>query len=201
MLELGALANNVNPDPDRRRPKVIGGCDVNARRLWDLDHYRLTRDGSSDWRANLFLYVARWLDVGEPEWIDLDKSFPRIKRPGVIRRSLLVQRVEDWPVIVGHAPPAWPGALEARKEWVDVVVDLIRGAGPRVILLSDPNGLGHTLRRLIPTLVGAGTAVEAVHGRGIVLTSAHVVSAVNGVAMRTDHRVALLGTATKRLPA
>lgn len=197
-LELNALANNVNPDPDRLRPKVLTGCEVAGGDLERLDHYHPpTRDRSTPARANLFLYAAKWLDVGRPEWIDLDKATPRLKRPGSFRRSLLVQRVEDWFVIVGHAPPAWPGADAARREWLDAVCSLLRTAGPHPILLSDPNGLGKSIRRLVPDVVAGGTATEAVHGRGIVLDGVHTPGAVNGVTMLTDHRCALVGSAHK----
>lgn len=208
-LELSAIANNHRPDPDRPRPKVTGLLESIGYRLPRIHHYhppiRSTRTKS---RANVALYVLARLELGHLSWVDLDKTWPRTERRGVHEpRSILVQEVEDWRVIVAHAPQG-PGRrlpratndalVEAREEWLDAMVDLMRGETP-VIALTDPNGLGDDLvRRLGGSVVAGGTAIEAVHGRGITLEHAHTPGSVNGVAMLSDHRRVLIGRAVRR---
>jgi len=203
-LELGALANNVNPDERRPRPKGIGLCETIHHDLTDLWHYGLPiRDRTRLSRANLALYVLDRLDLGRIRWHDLAEQWPRTEHPGIHEpRSILDVEVEDWRIIVAHAPPVAIGTGPARREWLDAMVELLSGPTP-VLALTDPNGLGAELvRRLAKpskgTVVTGGTPVEAVHGVGIVLDSVHAPGRVNGVPMLTDHRRALLGRARRR---
>lgn len=197
--ELAAQANNLRPDPNRKRPKGIGLCEAIGYTLPTLDRYGPPiRDRSRPGRANLALYVGAWLDV-DHEWHDLDETWPRTEHPGTHPpRSILVAQVEDWRTIVGHAPPIAPHSGDAREEWLDAMVRLMRTPGP-VLALTDPNGLGPALvRRLGPETVAGGTHVEAVHGRRVILDNAQAVESLNGVPMLTDHRRALVGHARKR---
>jgi len=198
--ELGALANNVNPDSRRPDPKAIGLCEALDHRLPDLWRYgQPIRDVSRRSRENLALYVLARLDRGRVRWHDLAETWPRSNRPGTHEpRSILDVEVEDWRILVSHAPPVSVGTGPARREWLDAMVDVMRGPTP-VLALTDPNGLGDELiRRLGVKAVGGGTHIEAAHGRGIILTAVHASGRVNGVPMLTDHKRALLGAARRR---
>lgn len=194
--ELRALANNLRPDEDRPRPKVIALCETIGHRLPLLDHFALWRDLRPAGRANLALYVRADLDV-EVEWRDLRVSWPRTKAPGPHPpRSIMVAAVEDWLVIVGHAPPKVRGAAEARSEWLDAMVRLMRQGGGPILALTDPNGLGADLARQTRAVHG-GTSTDAVHAVDAVLDAVRTPHAVNGTPMLTDHGCALLGRARR----
>lgn len=200
--ELRAQANDLRRDPDRPQPKGIGGCESGGKRLPDLNRYGPPiRDTSRPGRANLYLYVLAWHDV-EHEWIDLDETWPRTEHPGTHPpRSILVAQVDDWRVIVGHAPPIARRTGDARAEWLAAMIDAILDTPDDrtpVLALTDPNGLGPALL-LGPGMVTGGTPVEAVHGRRVILDQAQAVESLNGVPMLTDHRRALIGRARKRL--
>lgn len=194
--ELRALANLLNPDPDRRRPKVLGVCEAVGKVLPDtLTPYRLIRDRSTPSRANIALYLLARLHVEAIRWHDLRETWPRTEHPGIHEpRSILRVEVEGWRVLVGHAPPIAPESGKARDEWHDAMVDLMTSVGP-VLALVDPNSVLILDRGRIVT---AGTNIEAVVGRNIVLDGAFTPGSVNGVPMLTDHRRALLGRARRR---
>lgn len=195
-LELRALANLVNPDPDRRRPKVIGVCEALGKVLPDdLADYRLVRDRSRRPRANIALYVLSRLHIEAIRWHDLRETWPRTEHPGEHEpRSILRVDVDGWRILVGHAPPIAPGSDKARDEWHDAMVDLMRSPAP-VLALTDPNSILLLDRGRI---VQAGTNIEAVLGRNVVLYGVSTPGVVNGVPMLTDHRRALLGRARRR---
>ncbi len=198
--ELHALANVTSRDRDRRTPKGIGVAEAIAKRLPTLPRHDLIRDTSRPGRANLALYVLARL-AHDHEWVDLHETWPRTERPGTHPpRSLLVAQVEDWRVIVGHAPPLARGTADARAEWLAAMVEAILDTPDDrtpVLALTDPNGLGPRLL-LGPGMVTGGSPVEAVHGRRVILDHAQTVEAVNGVRMRTDHGRALIGHARRR---
>lgn len=200
--ELNAQANNLRPDPDRPRPKGIALAEAIGHRLPRLDHYgHPIRDPRKPGRANLALYVLDRLDV-DHEWVDLAETWPRTDHPGAHPpRSILSADVEDWRVVVGHAPPVAPRSGDARAEWLDAMVAAIRDVdeGTPVLVLSDPNGLGPDLvHRLGPGVVSGGTPTDAVHGRRVILDAAAVPGTLNGVPMLTDHRRVLVGRARRR---
>lgn len=205
-LELGAQANNVRYDPDRRRPKGLAGCEALHKILPRLDHYgRPIHDTSSRSRANLFLYVLDRLNHGSPKWVDHSQTWPRTKHPewtdGIHEpRSTMLVRVEGWRVVVGHAPPGTRGAGPAREEWLDIMATILRTESRPVLMLTDPNGLGNELVRMGGSkVVTGGSQVEAVHGnRLVVLDHAQTVETLNGVPMRTDHGRCLIGRARLR---
>lgn len=203
--ELNAIANNRPYRPWRRRPKVIAVSEAIGRRLPELKRYRLIRDTSTPGRANLALYVLRRLKVTDVEWVDHEREWPRVLHSGMHpARSTLVCRVEDWTVIVGHAPQAPTtakrtaneGLTSARGEWVSIVARLLHRYD-RVLLLTDPNGLGDDLMRAVPGMRTGGTAVEAAHVKGGAL-SWRTRAVVNGVRMLSDHKRCLLGRARKK---
>lgn len=194
--ELRAQANDLRRDPDRRQPKVIGVCEAIGKRLPHLARYGAPiRDTSPPGRANLALYVLDRLE-SDWSWIDLHETWPRTEHPGTHPpRSLLVAQVDDWRVIVGHAPPLGRGTADARNEWLTAIGAQIHAVSGPVLALTDPNGLAARLLR--PNVVTSGSPVEAAHGKGVIL-DAHTVEVLNGVPMRTDHRRCLVGTARKR---
>lgn len=196
--ELRAIANNVNRDPDRPHPKVIGLCEAIGHRLPTLDGYGdAYRSLKTRGRANLALYVRDGLDVAV-RWHDLARTWPRTETTGTHpARSILEARVEDWTVIVGHAPPLGRGTAAAREEWLAAMVELLGDDRGTVLALTDPNGLGAELARKTGATHG-GTGTDAVHGRGIVLDAVLTPHAVNGVPMLTDHRCCLLGRSRVR---
>jgi len=196
--ELSAIANNLNHDATRRRPKVIGVCEAINRVLPELDHYQLVRSTLNLSRANVALYVREDLELGETEWVRHEKTWPRAKDHDLTHepRTTLVQDVEDWRIIVGHAPVGF-GAEAARDEWLSILVDLLHIPGP-VVALTDPNGLGDDLYRRVPSAVTGGTAIEAVHGRHVVIDSVHTPGVVNAVPMLSDHHRCLLGRLRRR---
>ncbi len=197
----------------RRRPKMIGVCEAVGRDLPALPGYRIIRDRTTPARANLALYVLHWLPVDSIEWIDLERTWPRVLHPGVHpARSILVAAVRGWLVIVGHAPQAPSrrftsavnrGLASARIEWTAAMVRMAHSAVGPVLVLTDPNGLGPRIRRALANLgrlgVGTGgTAVEAVHVVGAVLVEAHTPGSAFGVPMLSDHRRYLRGRARRR---
>ena len=203
--ELRALAN-LPRRPWRRRRKVIGVSEAIYRRLPQLPGYRLIRSRETRSRENVALYVLDRLKVGRIEWIDHEETWPRPLHPGRHEpRSTLVVEVEDWTVVVSHAPQVGRLIALARNEWLNILADLLRSKAHRVrgevhpvVALTDPNALGPALVRRVPGTVSGGTAVEAVHGNGITLTEVHTPGEVNGVPMLSDHKRALIGTAVRR---
>lgn len=195
-------------DDRGRRRKVVVLVETTGWRLpWSLTHRRI-RDTSTPGRANVSMYVLRRLRRGRAQWVDHERTWPRVLHPGMHpARATLVVPVEDWTVIGGHAPQAPRsvfGSLtvralsDARGEWLGITASLFDRVGP-VVLLSDPNGLGDDLvRQLGPRAVTGGTATEAVHGLGVVIDDARASGSVDGVRMRSDHRKALVGTARRR---
>lgn len=196
--ELSAIANNLNHDPARRRPKVIGVCEAINRKLPELEGYRLIRSTQSMSRANVALYVRDTLELGETDWVRHEKTWPRMNDHSLTHesRTTLAQEVEDWRVIVGHAPVGF-GAEAAREEWLDILTGLLHVPGP-VVALTDPNRLGDDLHHRVPSAVTGGTPIEAVLGRGVVLDMVMTPGIVNQVPMLSDHRRCLL--AQVRLP-
>jgi hypothetical protein len=205
-------------DAKGRRRKVLALFEAIDWRLprvmpWLLG-YRLIRDTSTPGRANLALYVLRRLKVTDVEWIDHEREWPRVLHDGNHpARATLFCRVEDWPTIVGHGPQAatpefWERFMsreraqhtavkinEARDECLSIWVRLLR-AHDRVLLLTDPNGLGDDLMRAVSGMRTGGTAVEAAHVKGGAL-SWRTRAVVNGVRMLSDHKRVLLGRARK----
>lgn len=205
--ELNAIANN-RPRRLRRRPKVIGTMEAVGRRMPQLDHYRMVRDTSTPARANLCLYVLRRLHLGDRRWVDLKLTWPRVLHAGTHPpRSILIQHVEGWRVVLSHAPQGVrtlfrdevrDGLLAARHEWVEAIVEVLQESRMPTLLLTDPNGLQLVLRRRVPDLVVTGTAVEAAHARRAVFTGSWLPRRINGVPMLSDHGRALLGRARRR---
>lgn len=208
--ELNALANNVSlrrgrivHEPDRRRqpPKAIGLTETIGHRLPALPNYgEPIRSTSTPGRANVALYLRDGLK-GEPvEWVQHRETWPATQHDGPHpARATLVKELDSVAVVVGHAPPAVPGAKDAREEWETVTVRILRRYS-HVIWLGDPNGLlGEVLRRLgDPRAVRGGDETDAVLLRGYTITAAPTPERVNGVPMLTDHRKALLGRAVRR---
>ncbi len=198
--ELLALANVTSRDHDRPIPKGVGVAEAIGKRLPVLPRHDMLRDTRRPGRANVALYVRADL-AHDHEWIDLDETWPRTEHPGTHPpRSILVAQVEDWRVIVAHAPPLGRRTGDARAEWLAAMVDAILDTPDDrtpVLALTDPNGLGPALL-LGPGMVTGGTPVEAAHGRRVILDHAQAVESVNGVRMRTDHGRALIGHARRR---
>lgn len=204
--ELGAIANNIHPDPDRRRPKVLGVCEAIHRSLPQLDRFTLIRSTENLSKANVALYVRDDLDHGDPEWVMHERTWPRPLHPAAGRhepRATLVVEVENWTVVVSHAPQApqdhWPAETReavtaARTEWVKIVARLVNRPAP-VLLLSDPNGLGDDLRQRVQALEVHGTPIESAALLGARMNKFDTPETVNGIVMMSDHRRCLIGRA------
>lgn len=192
--EVRALANQVNRDTDRARPKVLALCESLGYSLPVLPGYSLVHDRSTPSRANLALYVLAHLDRGPVRWLDLDETWPRTAHDGRHEpRSILYRQVGGVRVVVTHAPPAVPGAFLARSEWIRAMRYLMREP-TRTLVLGDPNKLNARIGNT-PGVRRAGTGTDAVFACGMTLTSVNLTREVNGVPIRTDHRHALLGKA------
>jgi hypothetical protein len=221
--ELNAIGNNVSqvagrivtvPDLRRRRPKGIGLTETVAHRLPALEHYGAPiRSTKTLGQANVSLYLRNGLEGPPARWIDHKATWPKVNDPNQrhAARATLVKEL-DGPdldaTIVGHGPqapnPRLPkgtnaALVEAREEWVDITVRLLRSY-PNVVWLGDPNGLlDEVLIRLgDPKAARGGDGTDAVLVRGFTIESADTPSNVNGIPMLTDHRKALLGVAVKR---
>jgi hypothetical protein len=207
--ELTAIANFVDPESnERKRPKVLGVCEAVGRALPPLDRFNLLRSREDASKANVALYVRDDLRHGEPRWIMHGRRWPNILRPGLHDpRATLVVKVENWRVVVAHAPQAprevFPVATRealdaARDEWLDIMLRLLDRSGP-VLLLSDPNGLAGQLKQRMQALNMEGGLGEAVHAMGANVKHFQMLGEANGVAMLSDHHQFELGRA--RLPS
>lgn len=210
-LELNAIANNHAPDPDRKRPKVIGNVECIDRHIPRLVGYHAPiRSTASKSRANVALHVSARLTLGRTEWVDLSKTWPRPLHPDAgphEPRSILVQQVEDWTIVVGHAPQeprevfaraTNAAIMDARAEWLDAMVTLMQRTGP-VLALTDPNALASVLvKRLGSTTVVGGDGTDSVIGRHVTILGAPTPGVVNGVRLLSDHKKCLLGSAVRR---
>jgi hypothetical protein len=197
--ELAAIANNLSPDPERRRPKVIGICEAVDRTMPELERFNLVRSTLNRSRANIALYVRDDLEIGAPEWVMHTRTWPRPLHPELgphEPRATLVVPVENWTVVVSHAPQIGEGIGPARDEWVDIVAGLVSRPGP-VLLLSDPNGLGEELVRRVPELRKGGTPIEAVHAHRAKPKRIQTPEIVNGIKMLSDHKKCLMGRAVR----
>jgi hypothetical protein len=195
-LELNALANNSAPTR-RRTPKVVGICEAIGHNLPELERFQQVRDRTNRPRANIALYVRDHLDL-DITWVELTRTWPRTQAPGNHEpRANLIVTIDEWTIMVGHAPPKVPGAADARAEWLDSAVEFLHGPGPRVVL-SDPNLLRETVVETVANGVMAlGTQIESVHGRSVVLDRVRTREVINDVRMMSDHKRALLGRATR----
>lgn len=198
--EAEAIVNNHPRNPLRRRPKVFGVVEAIGRRLPELEHYQLIRDTSTASRANVALYVRKGLKVGTVRWIDHRLSWPRVLHPGLHEpRSTLVVTVEDWTVVVAHAPQVGERMNGARAEWLDIEAHLLAAANRNwpVLLLSDSNALWDELQKRNEGTAMGGTPVESAHVRHARLKNIRTPESIRGVPMLSDHRKCLLGTAVR----
>lgn len=199
--ESEAIVNNRPRNPLRRRPKVFGVVEAIGRRLPDLERYTLIRDTSTLSRANVALYVRKGLKVGSVRWIDHQRDWKRPLHPGMHEpRSTLVVTVEQWSIVVAHAPQVGDPMKAARAEWLDIEAHLLAAANRSwpVLLLSDSNALWDELRDRVAGTVMEGTPIESAHARHAVLRRVRVKPSVGGVPMLSDHKRCLLGTAITR---
>ncbi len=205
--ELTAIANLVDPQTGKRkRPKVLGVCEAVGRPLPALPRYELLRTRENPSKANVALYVRDDLRHGEPRWVMHEKRWPKIFGPGLHDpRATLVVKVENWRVVVAHAPQAprevFPQATQdaledARKEWLDIMERLLDRDGP-VLLVSDPNGLADELKQRMHALDTEGVAGEAVHALGAHVKDFQLLGEANGVVMLSDHHQFKTGSAVK----
>jgi hypothetical protein len=199
--ESEAIVNNRPRNGLRRHPKVYGVVEAIGRRLPELEHYTMIRDTSTPSRANIALYVRKGLKVGTVRWIDHQREWKRPLHPGMHEpRSTLVVTVEDWTVVVAHAPQVGAPMAAARDEWLAIEAHLLAAANRNwpVLLLSDSNALwDELLKRNAGTAMG-GTPIESAHTRFAVLRRVRVRPSVGGVPMLSDHKRCLLGTAVRR---
>jgi hypothetical protein len=92
-----------------------------------------------------------------------------------------------------HAPPPTRSgkgsSVEARREWVDLMVDVFRNSDIPVVMAGDPNGLFDNVRDRLgnPKVSLHGTPVEATLTRGYYFDDAREDEWVNGVRMGSDH--------------
>lgn len=205
--ELTAIANLVDPQTGRRkRPKVLGVCEAVGRPLPELRRYELLRTRENPSKANVALYVRDDLRHGEPRWVMHEKGWPKIFGPGLHEpRATLVVKVENWRIVVAHAPQAprevFPQATQnaledARREWLDIMERLLDRDGP-VLLVSDPNGLADELEQRVHALDTKGGTGEAVHALGAHVEGFQLLGEANGVAMLSDHEQFRAGEAVK----
>jgi hypothetical protein len=221
--ELNAIGNNIRwaagrivtaPDLRRRRPKGIGLTETVAHHLPALPHYGdPIRSTKNLGQANVSLYLRNGLEGPPARWVDHKATWPKVNDPRQrhAARATLVKELDGRDLdatLVGHGPqvpnPRLPkgtnaALVEAREEWVDITVRLLRSY-PNVVWLGDPNGLlDEVLVQLgDPKAARGGDATDAVLVRGFTIEAATTPSVVNGIPMLTDHRKALLGTAVKR---
>lgn len=204
--ESAAIVNNAPRNPQRRRPKVYGVAEALGRNLPHLDRYELVASKHNKSTANLGLYVRDDLDRGNEQWIIHERLWRRPLHPGWHEpRATLVVPIEDWTVVVAHAPQAPMRHLAAdvndtleaaRSEWLRIVAEAITRPGP-VLLLSDSNGLWDDLCKRVKGTVTAGTPIESAHARNATLNNVTTPSEIDGVPLLSDHERCLLGTAVK----
>ncbi len=205
--ELTAIANFVDPlTGKRKRPKVLGVCEAVGRPLPELARYEMLRTRENPSKANVAVYVRDDLRHGEPRWVMHEKEWPKIFGSGFHEpRATLVVKVENWRIVVAHAPQAprlgFPQATQdalddARKEWLDIMVRLLDRDGP-VLLVSDPNGLADELEQRMHALDTKGGTGEAVHALGAHVEGFQLLGEANGVAMLSDHQQFRTGDAVK----
>lgn len=204
--EAEAIVNNQPHNPLRRRPKVFGVVEAIGRNLPHLDHYEQVSLKANRSVANLALYVRADLHRKSEQWIMHTREWKRPLHPGMHEpRATLVVPVEDWTIVVAHAPQApmrhLPAEVNdtleaARGEWLDVVAEQLRRPGP-VLLLSDSNGLWDDLLRRVEGVAMAGTPIESAHARHATLRRIRTPGSLGGVQMLSDHKRCLLGTAIR----
>lgn len=170
----------------------------------NLKGYRKFSDRSTDSRKNVTAWVRADLDAEIVGWIDHDKTFPRKEGKGPHpARSTMILRVGDALVLVGHAPPNWPGAGPAREEWVNDIADRVapwrkddwldrdpvnrrRVKRRPVLILVDHNGLGRDLARAIGGRL-TGSSVDALISRKVRIRFVRRVRNIGTVPFQGDH--------------
>lgn len=169
-----------------------------------LKGYKRFSDRSTDSRKNVTAWVRADLDAEIVGWIDHGHTFPRKEGKGPHpARSTMILRVGDALVLIGHAPPNWPGAGDARDEWVDDIADRVapwrredwldrdpvarrRRKKRPVLILVDHNGLGRALARAIGGRL-TGASVDALISRKVRIRFVRRIRNIGRVRFRGDH--------------
>ena len=110
-LELNALANNsARPHAGVRRSSESAKPSGTICRTSSGSSKCVTAQTD---RANIALYVRDNLDI-DITWVELTRTSPQTQAAGDHEpRTNLIATIDDWTVMVGHAPPKVPGAAEA----------------------------------------------------------------------------------------
>lgn len=199
--EVSALCN-AKPHHDGRRKTPKVGVGIEALRwgkLPSVPGQMLIHDDLNPSRANIAMYVHAGLRVLDVSYVQHTEKWDRTERGGVHepRATLLVTLGGDdtfeTALFVGtHAPPVTPTSGDARHEWVERMVDILRDSNIPVVMAGDPNGLFGRVREKLgnPKVTTHGTPVEATLARGYYFDNAREDHWVNGVVMGSDHHQA-----------
>jgi hypothetical protein len=195
--EVRALCN-VGENRDRRRKNPKMGVGIEALRWGPMPtiqgQLRIHDDVNLS-RANIVMYVAAGFRVLDIAYVQHTEKWDRTETKGVHEpRATLLVTVEGNDsaecLFVGtHAPPVTATSGDARKEWVDLMVDVLRNSNIPVVMGGDPNGLFGRVRDKLgnPQVTTHGTPVEATLTRGYYFDDAREDEKVNGVVMGSDH--------------
>lgn len=166
------------------------------------------RDGDNPAVANVGLYVAHGLDVQHVEYIQHQEGWSRVEHPGRHDPRVTLKariRGDDKRVVLAvatHGPDPRADNPEAKREWVRIMVDIIKASDVPVLMGGDPNHLFPAVFERLgnPKIVRTPDKwpADAVLARGYVFTSADKVASVGGHRFTNDHRGALIGRAVAR---
>jgi len=143
-------------------PALLVGCEATGKgRLPAAGPGNVkVRDQSTTGRADLFAYIRNPDGPFRWAWTDCRRSYPRLLHPDLgphPPNAILRFPYRGTQILVGHKPPAWPGADPARDEYdnhLARIMDPDRNRDRSRILLWDSNGV-----------LGARSLADRIRGR------------------------------------
>lgn len=157
--------------------------------------------------ANVALYVHRGLKVVDVDYVQHKEGWSRVEHggrhePRVTLTALLEGDEKRRTLAVAtHGPDPRADNPEAKREWVRIMVDIIRDSEHPVLMGGDPNHLFDDVQQTLgnPRVVVKGEGADAVLARGYTFTSGEKRATVGGVRFANDHHGAFVGRAVRRV--